>query len=158
MRKGPFIFLFLFIFVLSACGVPSQANLDSPEKENEMKEIHQLVVDNEHVKITVLNMKKEKSRKNTTVTVTFDILNKRNDTIKIRAQRLSVDDRMADEQIYQLEEEITPKHAATAELVIQQINEKEFPKFKNDLELELCIISLDDPTYRETHPVKIIHS
>lgn len=85
-------------------------------------------------------MKKNKEQSKQTVTITFDILNKRKDTMKIQAQRLSVDDRMVDEAIYQLEQEISPKKAATAKLVIQQLDDIEFPEFKNDLEMELYIL------------------
>lgn len=162
MRKLFLIFLFLPIFILYACGVPSEANLGTPENDRkksnyEVREINQLVVDNENVKITILNMKKNKEQSKQTVTITFDILNKRKDTMKIQAQRLSVDDRMVDEAIYQLEQEISPKKATTAKLVIQQLDDIEFPEFKNDLEMELYILSLDDPNYVENHHVKIIY-
>lgn len=63
MKKTHSFLLLLLIFVLFACGVPSQANLGkSGDGKNESinKEIRQLVVDNEHIKITVLNMKKIK--------------------------------------------------------------------------------------------------
>jgi len=103
-------------------------------------------------------MKKNKNQSKTTVTITFDILNKRKDAIIISAQRLSVDERMVDETIYEMHQEISPQKAANARLIIQQADEIEFPEFKNDLEMEIHISSTEDPSYFEKHPVKIIFS
>jgi len=147
------IYLLAFILILSACGVPSQSNLATPDDKKEEKTIQQLVVDNENVKMTVLNMNKS----NSTVTITFDILNKREDSIKIKAEQLSVDDRMVDESIYQLEDEILPHKAANVKLIIQQKEGVDFPEFKNDIEMELYISSLKDPSYVEQHLVNIIY-
>jgi len=152
-------YLLFLVFILFACGVPSQSNLGKNERdEDKEREIRQLVADNEHVKITVLNMKKIKNQSKTTVTITFDILNKRKDAIIISAQRLSVDERMVDETIYEMHQEISPQKAANARLIIQQADEIEFPEFKNDLEMEMHISSTEDPSYFEKHPVKIIFS
>lgn len=97
------------------------------------------------------------NKSNSTVTVTFDILNKREDSIKIKAEQLSVDDRMIDESIYQLEQEILPHKAANAKLMIQQKEGVDFPEFKNDIEMRLYISSLKDSSYVEQHLVNIIY-
>lgn len=64
---------------------------------------------------------------------------------------------MVDAAIYQMEQEISPQKAANAKLTIRQTEDAEFPEFENDMEMELLISSLEDPSYTETRHVKIIY-
>lgn len=154
-----------FVLILSAC-VPSEANLggadrlEQKEKNHEeqttVKKIGQEIVDNENIMATVVEMIKSTEDSKETVTIIIDIFNKRNDSIVVFADDLSVDDRMIPEEGYSLRQEIEPEKVASAKLTIQQVEHIEFPAFEHNLEVHIQIQSLDNAEFKEEYDVKVI--
>lgn len=85
----------------------------------------------------------------------FDITNKRDHSIEVQARSVSVDDRMIDETILSMSQEVAPGKSATAKLTIQEFEGYEFPQFEKNLEMTLYFFSWDNVDYEEEHPVSV---
>ena len=87
--------------------------------------------------------------------VIFDVQNKRSDSIEVQARSVSADDRMVDETLLSMSQEIAPGKAGYATLTISEFDGYEFPEMNADFEMTLHIFSSDDYDYSEDHLVKV---
>lgn len=168
------IALLFFSFALAACGdateedlggevnnTEDQGNVETTEENteeatNDEQELNQAIVDNENVKATLVKIvKKNDEVWGNTVEVIFDVENKRSDTIEVQARSVSVDDRMVDETILTMSQEVAPGKAATATLTFTEMEGYELPAFENNLEMQLHFFSWDNMDYEEDHPVQV---
>lgn len=170
--KKILIFPFLLLILsLTACGT-TEENMggDVNEKENNTteetneennaknneNEINKVIVDNENVKVTLVKIvKKSDDIFGNTVEVVFDIQNKRKEPIEVQARSVSVDDRMVDETILSMSQEVAAGKSATATLTINEFEGYDFPQFEKNLEMKLHFFSWDDMDYEEEHPVNV---
>lgn len=178
MKKLILLTAFIFSLGLAACGDTTEENLggDVENKEsntentkngtgeeteeastNDNKEINEVIVDNENLKATLVKIvKKQDEIWGNTVEVVFDVTNKRQDRIEVQANSVSVDDRMVDESLLSMSQEVAPGKSATATLTISESDEgKEFPAFEKNFEMTLHVFSWDDYDYTEDFPVKV---
>lgn len=162
--------LFLSLLLLAACGDKTEENLsgdvDSTDTEtaegtedqtdNREQEINEVIVDNENVKATLVKIVRIQDETwGNSVEVVFDITNKRDHSIEVQARSVSVDDRMIDETILSMSQEVAPGKSATAKLTIQEFEGYEFPQFEKNLEMTLYFFSWDNVDYEEEHPVSV---
>ncbi|MEK4284211.1 MULTISPECIES: hypothetical protein [Ureibacillus] len=170
MKKILSFMLFLSLLLLAACGDKTEENLsgdvDSTDTEtaegtedqtdNREQEINEVIVDNENVKATLVKIVRIQDETwGNSVEVVFDITNKRDHSIEVQARSVSVDDRMIDETILSMSQEVAPGKSATAKLTIQEFEGYEFPQFEKNLEMTLYFFSWDNVDYEEEHPVSV---
>lgn len=158
----------LSIGVLAACGGDTGTDADNnaePESEqNEqdevdtnVKEFNQEIVDNENVKATLVSVeRKSDSLFGDSVEVTFEVENKRSDTIEVQAREVSADGKMIDEAMLVMSQEVSAGKKADAVLTIQNFEEDgELPSMEENIEMLLHIFSWDDFDFTEDHEVTI---
>lgn len=138
----------------------SKTEESNTEEENktdgEENEINEVIVDNDNVKATLIKIvKKDDPIFGKSVEVVFDVQNKRNESIEVQARSVSVDDVMVDEALLTMSQEVAPGKSAKAILSIYELEDYDFPEFKNNFEMELLIFSWDNIDYEEKHPVKV---
>ena len=167
-----FIIIPLMFMILTACGNTTEENVEGTvdntgtdttnENTNEGKaandenEINQLIVDNENVKATLVKITKiNDDTWGNSIEVTFDVENKRQETIEVQARSVSADGRMVDETLLSMSQEVAPGKTATAKLTIMEMEGYEFPELTSDFEMTLHIFSWDNYEYEEDHPVKV---
>lgn len=153
--------LLFFILLLSGC-VPSEANLggadhsENGENHLSVREINQQIVDNEKIKATIVEMIQSTENAKKTVTILFDLFNKKDESIIVLAENLSVDDRMVPEEGFHLRQEIAPQKTADVRLIVEEVENIEFPLFEHNFELNLQLISINDPNEKDEYNVKVI--
>ncbi|SOC13133.1 hypothetical protein SAMN05880501_107109 [Ureibacillus xyleni] len=176
MKKIILLSAFIFSLGLAGCGETTEENLggeventennentgndtsgDTEEAAtNDEKELNQVIVDNENLTATLVKIvKKNDEVWGNTVEVIFDVTNKRKDSIEVQANSVSVDDRMVDETLLSMSQEVAPGKSATATLTISEFEGYDFPAFENNFEMILHVFSWDDYDYSEDHPVKV---
>lgn len=164
--------MLMLFFLLTACGATEESlggeveeteSVQSDEKledgqssnESDENEINQVIVDNENLKATLIKIvKKEDPLWGKSVEVIFDVENKRQDSIEVQARSVSVDNRMVDEAMITMSQEVAPGKSATAKLTIHELEGYEFPEFNENFEMTLYIFNWDF-NYDEEHPVKV---
>src|SRR5699024_7435805 len=86
--------------------------------------------------------------------ITFDVENKRDDTIIVTAKEVSSNDKMIDNRMLFMHQEISPGKSADAVLSIENIK-GELPEIKETLEMTLHIMSTDHYDIEEQHQIVI---
>lgn len=90
------------------------------------------------------------------VEVTFEVENKRSDTIEVQAREVSADGKMIDEAMLVMSQEVSSGKKADAVLTIQNFEEDgELPAMEENIEMLLHIFSWDDFDFTEDHEVTI---
>ncbi|NLY78381.1 MAG: hypothetical protein GX072_00320 [Lysinibacillus sp.] len=171
MQKLLYLISVTSLLLLAACGDTTEEDLggnvdtdttnenteqQAEDTSNNEKEINEVIVDNENVKVTLVKIvSKSDDIWGNSVEVVYDVTNKRSDNIEVQARNVSVDDRMVDETLLSMSQEVAPGKSATATLTINEFEGYEFPKFENNFEMTLHIFSWDNMDYTEEHPVSI---
>lgn len=171
MQKLLYLISVTSLLLLAACGDTTEEDLggnvdtdttnenteqQAEDTSNNEKEINEVIVDNENVKVTLVKIvSKSDDIWGNSVEVVYDVTNKRSDNIEVQARNVSVDDRMVDETLLSMSQEVAPGKSATATLTINEFEGYEFPKFENNFEMTLHIFSRDNMDYTEEHPVSI---
>lgn len=120
------------------------------------KEFEQVIADNENIKATLTKVEKviDDIWDEEKVKVTFEVENKRDDTIEVQAREVSADGKMVDEMMLTMSQEVSGGKLADAVLEIQNY-EGDLPQMEDNLEMILHIFSWDDMDFTEDHPVSI---
>lgn len=171
MQKLLYLISVTSLLLLAACGDTTEEDLggnvdtdttnenteqQAEDTSNNEKEINEVIVDNENVKVTLVKIvSKSDDIWGNSVEVVYDVTNKRSDNIEVQARNVSVDDRMVDETLLSMSQEVAPGKSVTATLTINEFEGYEFPKFENNFEMTLHIFSRDNMDYTEEHPVSI---
>lgn len=151
----------LLIGVLAACGGDTDTQTDSAGQENgqndsDKKEFNQEIVDNDNVKATLVSFERENDDTfGDTVEITFEVENKRSDTIVVQAREVSADGKMVDDGLLTMSQEVSSGKTADAVLTIRNYEDEELPPMEENIEMLLHIFSWDDMDFREDHDVTI---
>lgn len=123
---------------------------------NEIIELNQPIVDNENLRATLIKVERinDPDWNEQKVEVTFEVENKRQDTIEVQAREVSADGKMIDDMMLSMSQEVAPGKLADAVLTIQNY-EGDLPPMENQIEMQLHIFSWDNMDYSEDHPVVI---
>lgn len=167
MKKFFYLLSVLSLFLLlAACGETTEENVSgevenaddqaTEESETNENEINQVIVDNENVKATLVKIvKKDDPIWGKSIEVVFDVQNKRSETITVQANEVSADNRMVDEALITMSQDVASGKSATAKLTINELEGYDFPELKENFEMTLHIFSWDNYDYEENYPVKV---
>lgn len=169
--------LSISLLVLGACGsgnsekkVDSSVNKATTEetkveessqakKDEKTIELNQEISNNENFKASLIDIKHvvDKEFKEERYIVSFDIENKRKDTITVQAREISINNRMVDESLTNMSTDISPGKTGTAELIIEDYSGKELPKLEGNLEMLLHVFneSMDAEEYNQDEHVSV---
>lgn len=127
------------------------------EAESDVKELNQEIVDNENIKATLVSVEKKSDETwGDSIEVTFEVENKREDTIEVQAREVSTDGKMVDESMLSMSQEISGGKKADAVLTIENLEEGgKLPPIEENLEMVLHAFSWDDMDYEENQQVKV---
>ena len=172
MKKLLGLSLLSLLVILGACSesstdkeietVNSETESEQPtdkqdeSSENQKKELNQVIADTENVKATLIGIEKivDKTWDEEKFVVTFEVENKREDTIEVQAREVSADGKMIDDSMLMMSTEISGGKRADAELTIQNYD-GDLPAIEENLEMILHIFSWDDYDFAEDHKVTI---
>lgn len=87
--------------------------------------------------------------------VNFDVTNHTDDTIKVQARNVSINDNMVDNGIISMSQDIAADKSATATLTIDNYDEDTFPELENNFEMELHILNEADFEDIGDYPVSV---
>ncbi|MCM3087907.1 hypothetical protein M3557_08285 [Bhargavaea ginsengi] len=120
------------------------------------KEFEQVIVDNENIKATLTKVEKvvDEMWDEEKVEVTFEVENKREDTIEVQAREVSADGKMVDDMMLNMSQEVSGGKLADAVLEIQNY-EGDLPQMEDNIEMILHTFSWDNMDYTEDNPVSI---
>lgn len=129
---------------------------DDEQAEENVQEFNQVIVDNDTFKATLTSVEKivDKEWDEERIEVTFEVENKRDETIEIQAREVSADGKMIDESMLMMSQEVAGSKKADAVLVIQNYD-GDLPKIEEDLEMKLNVFSWDNMDLEELYDVKI---
>lgn len=63
---------------------------------------------------------------------------------------------MVPEEGFHLRQEIAPQKTADVRLIVEEVENIEFPLFEHNFELNLQLISINDPNEKDEYNVKVI--
>jgi len=174
----PILVIMMMSLFLAACGGGDQSKdgtvdqntTDETHKDHEngtdenkddgdggfSKDFNQTIVDNDNVKATLVKVEKviDDFFDEEKVEITFEVQNKKDTTIEVQAREVSADNKMIDEAMLTMSQEVAPGKLADAVLTIQNY-EGDLPKMEEVIELTLHIFSWDNYDYSEDHKVTI---
>lgn len=126
------------------------------EESGNVQEFDKEIVDNENVKAVLKSIEYiEDDIFGDSIEVTFEVENKRDDTIEVQAREVSADGKMVDESMQSMSQEIAGGKVADAVLTIQSLEGKELPSMEENFEMLLHVFSWDDMDFEEDHEVKV---
>lgn len=161
-------------FVLAACGNGTQeqveADTESSTEQTESTsqentsvseesstqetdatviELNQNIVDDENIKADLVSVEKYVDDLwGETIEVKFDVTNNTDSTITVQAREVSIDDRMVDESLQFMSQEVSSGKSAEAILTLQDVSgETELPELTGNFDMLLHVFSYDDETY-----------
>jgi len=110
------------------------------DEDGETHEFNKEIADNDDVKVTLTSVEKiiDQDWDEEKIEVTFEVENKREDTIEVQAREVSIDDKMVDESMLIMSQEISGGKLADAVLTIQSFD-KPLPEMEENMELILHI-------------------
>lgn len=158
----------LAVFLLAACGgeesTEKEGNVTSKKEakqeesvKSDKQEINKEVANTENIYAKLVSIEHivDKEWDEERIEVTFDVENKRQDTIEVQARQVSIDGKMVDEALLSMSTEIAPGKKADAVLTIQDYSGGELPEMKDNLEMVLHTFSWDNYDFEEDHNVTI---
>ncbi|MFC7364496.1 MULTISPECIES: hypothetical protein [Bhargavaea] len=120
------------------------------------KEYNEVIVDNENIKATLVKAEHiiDKEWDEEKFNVTFEVENKRDDTLEFQANEVSADGKMVDDMMLNMSQEVAGGKLADAVLTIENY-EGDLPSLEENIEMVLHVFSWDDMDFTEDHPVTI---
>lgn len=136
--------------------VSEEATDEEDEAEVEVKEFDQEIVDNDSItahlvsveKIVDIDWDEEKYE------ITFEVENKRDDTIVVQAREVSADGKMIDESMLSMSQEISGGKLADAVLTIENYD-GDLPEIDSDVEMILHVFEWEDDDFTLDVDVKM---
>lgn len=168
------VLLGMAAFVLGACGNSTQEQVEvdtkssteqvestsqevasvseessTQETDSNVIELNENVVDDGSIKVAIVSVEKYVDDIwGETIEVKFDVTNNTDNTVTVQAREVSIDDRMVDDSIYYMSEEVSAGKSADVELIIQDTSgETELPELTGNFDMLLHVYSYDDETY-----------
>lgn len=129
---------------------------EEAEEEEEKQEFDEEIVDNDSVTVHLTSVEKiiDKDWDEERIKVTFEVENKRDNTIEVQAREVSADGKMIDEMMLSMSTEVSSGKLADAVLTIENY-EGDLPEIENDLEMILHIFDWEDYEYEDDIDVNI---
>lgn len=174
MKRKLFLIMFILgLLTLAACGennddqhtndnenetepVEKPDSNEDEEIQDEVKEVNEVIVDNDNVHATLVEIeRKEDIFFDEVYNVVFEVENKLDHNIEVQARSVSADGEMIDETILAMSQDIAPGKKAKAVLQILNMESYDFPEMKENFEMTLHIFSFENFDYTEDHPVKV---
>lgn len=174
------LFSLIVIIGLAACSgedveEKDVSSVESSEEENEAEaaekeeeseetdaeaaaeEFNEVIADNDNFKVTLLSVEHivDQDWDEEKYEIKFEVENKTDETVEVQAREVSADDKMVDESMIFLSQEVSGGKVADAVLEIQNYNGDELPDMEENLEMILHIFSWDDMENEENFDVKI---
>lgn len=87
--------------------------------------------------------------------ISFDVTNKRADSIEVQARSVSINDRMVDEQLLTMSTNVAGGKSTIAKLEIEDYSGGELPEMIGNLELTLRTFDWEDFDYEYEIPVLV---
>lgn len=133
----------------------SKSGGNEEDEQEEATEINKVLVDNEHVKATLVDIVKvdDKDWDEQKYEINIEIENKRDDTIEVQAHEVSADGKMIDDMVF-FSETVAGGKFSDATMIIQNYD-GDLPEMEENLEFILNVFSFDDFEYEDKHDVKI---
>ncbi len=118
--------------------------------------INEVIVDNENVKITLLEIVNiDDTEKGKEFQIKFDIENKTDFIIGTDAQKVSINEEIIDETIIMMTGDIEAGKTGVSTVRIMELDGFEFPEIKGDIEFEIFLFSWKNFDYEERIPINI---
>ncbi|MBP2076864.1 hypothetical protein [Oceanobacillus polygoni] len=179
MKKASFLgIIILLVGFLAACGDsdPGTSSDQSAEEnteqtsgeeqevkeeeaanEEELYEFNQEIEDNENFKATLISIERiyDEFWDEEKIEVTFEVENKRDDTVDFQAREVSINGKMVDEALLSMSTEVAGGKLADAVLTIQDYEGGEIPSLDEDFEMLLHVFSWDNMDYEEDAEVSV---
>lgn len=127
------------------------------EVSDDKFEFNQEITDNENFKATLVSIERviDEVFDEEKYVVTFDVENKRGDTIAFQAREVSINGRMVDESLLSMSTDVAAGKSATAELDIQDYTGGELPALEGDFEMILYVFDWETMEYSQEEPVSV---
>ncbi|WP_455675153.1 hypothetical protein [Pradoshia sp.] len=160
----------LAVFLLAACGGGDSTEKDgnvtsSPKEESaqedkvksDKQEVNKEVANTENIYAKLVSIEHivDKDWNEEKIEVTFEVENKRQDSVEVQARQVSIDGKMVDESLLSMSTTIAPGKKADVVLSIQDYSGGELPEMNENLEMILHVFSWDNYDFEEDHNVKI---
>ncbi|MGP6138616.1 hypothetical protein [Jeotgalibaca sp. A127] len=120
-------------------------------------EYNEVIADNDNFKATLLEIEYiyDELWDEEKIEIRFDVENKLEDSIEVQARSLSINDRMVDDSIQMMSQEVAPGKIAEAVLTLQDYEGNDLPALEGNLEMLLHIFSWDNMDYEEDAAVSV---
>lgn len=118
---------------------------DEAEEEEGLQEFDKEIVDNESVTIHLVSVENivDNDWDEEKTEVTFEVENKRDNTIEVQPREVSADGKMIDDMMYFMSQEVSSGKLADAVLTIENFD-GDLPNMENDIEMILHIFDWED--------------
>ncbi|WP_208587943.1 hypothetical protein [Gracilibacillus suaedae] len=125
--------------------------------DNKLIEINEEIEDNDNFKATLVSIERiyDETFDEEKIDVTFEVENKRDETIEFQAREVSIDGKMVDESLLMMSTEVSSGKSADAVLTIQDYEGGELPAMEEDFEMLLNVFSWDNMDYEEQAEVSV---
>ena len=132
-----------------------EAAEETDEEDGSKEEFDQEIVDNDNFKATLTSVEKivDKDWDEEKIEVTFEVENKRDETIEVQAREVSADGKMIDESMLMMSQEVAGGKKADAKLVIENYD-GDLPDIEDELEMKLHVFDWEYE-FEEDYDVKV---
>ncbi|HLR79996.1 MAG TPA: hypothetical protein VK119_05390 [Bacillota bacterium] len=130
----------------------------SEEDEGEAEEFNEEVIDTKQFKAKLIRAERvsDEFQKGERIEVTFEVENKRKDTVTVRGEEVSVDGKMVDDMMVYMMQDVSGGKKADIVLTIDDNYGKEkLPEMEENLEFILKVYSKENIESLDEHVVKI---
>ena len=126
------------------------------ETNDDFYEFNEVVAENENYKITLLNIEREYDEMwdEEKIKVRHDVENLSDIDIEVQARTVSLNDRMIDESLLMMSQEVAAGKSADATLEIQDYEDNELPALEGNFEMTLHIFDWEY-TFEDDVPVSV---
>ena len=126
------------------------------ETNDDFYEFNEVVAENENYKITLLNIEREYDEMwdEEKIKVRYDVENLSDIDIEVQARTVSLNDRMIDESLLMMSQEVAAGKSADATLEVQDYEGNELPALEGKFEMTLHIFDWEY-TFEDDVPVSV---
>lgn len=135
----------------------NEDTLETEDEDAEVYEFNQEIADNDNFKATLVSIERviDEDWDEEKIEVTFEVENKRDDTVEFQAREVSINDKMVDESLQSMSTEVAGGKSADAVLTIEDYEGGNLPELEGDFEMLLNVFSWDDMDYDEEAEVNV---
>lgn len=131
---------------------------ESQDKEREYYEFNELVEDNENVRVKIISVERlyAEDSDEEAIGIAFEIENKTDRVLDVQSRNVSINDKMIDESLSVLTQDIAAGKSADVYYVIEDYeSEITIPEIEGNLEMALVFLDWDDWDFDEEVPVRV---